>query len=267
MKNNDYIKNTDNISISIVTFRQRAHLIKKLIHQIRTHVPDNVDILLAINGNNEELMPEDYRQEMLDLCKHYVNIYPVFCTEYKSLSKLWNTLTIFSNTEYNFIICDDVVYDNPHTLDIIKEYINQTNSGFFTINNQFSHFVVSKVLLHQLGYFDERFIGHGEEDGDMVHRYIEVFGNRMPNIQVQGLYNLASYELRNEKIENHIDNKPRFNREFALLKYRPDNNGIKGMSPIPVSKVIDDYQQYPHELFVLNNKHNIAKFDKVILDE
>lgn len=255
------------ISICIVTFKERAHLVKKLIDQVRSSVPSNVDILLAVNGNNDELMPEAYRQEMLDLSKQYVNIYPIFCTEYKGLGKLWNTLTIFSRTEYNFIICDDVVYDNPNVLNTIEEYIQRTASTFFTINHQFSHFVVTKTQLHQLGYFDERFIGHGEEDGDMVHRYIEAYGYRMPDIQITGIYNLGSYELKNEKIENHIDNKPRFNREFALLKYKQDPAGIYGMSPTPVIKVIEDYQQYPHEMFILANKHNIAKYTKVILDE
>ena len=95
-----------NISIGIVTFRERKHLVEELIKQIRKYTPDTVDILLAVNGNNEELMPESYRQEMLDLSKQYKNIYPVFCPEFKSLSKLWNTLVIFSKTKYNFIICD-----------------------------------------------------------------------------------------------------------------------------------------------------------------
>jgi len=257
----------NNISIGIVTFRQRAHLVKKLIDQVRSSVPDSVDILLAINGNNEELMPEDYRQEMLDLCKQYINIYPIFCPELKGLSKLWNTLAIFSRTEYIFIICDDVVYNNPNTLEIVQNYIQQTGCTFFTINNQYSHFVFTKTQLHQLGYFDERFIGHGEEDGDIVHRYTEIYGNRMADIHIPGIYNLAAYDLRNDKIENHIDNKPRFNREFQMLKYKEAPNGIYGMSPVPLVKVMDDYQQYPHELFVLNNKHNLAKYSKVILDE
>ena len=58
-----------NISIGIVTFRERKHLVEELIKQIRKYTPDTVDILLAVNGNNEELMPESYRQEMLDLSK------------------------------------------------------------------------------------------------------------------------------------------------------------------------------------------------------
>jgi len=121
--------------------------------------------------------------------------------------------------------------------------------------------------MHKLGYFDERLCGFGEEDGDIVHRYIEMFGQRMPDIEIPGLYNKASYELRNDNIETHIDNKPRFNREFAGFKYKQDPSGIRGMSPVPLVKVLDDYQQYPYEQFVRNNKHNISKFQKVILDE
>jgi hypothetical protein len=256
-----------NISIGIVTFRQRAHLIKDLIKQIRSHVPEEVDILLAVNGNNEENMPNDYREDMLKLSLEYKNVFPIVCPEFKSLCKLWNTLVIFSKTDYNFIICDDVVYENSSILDQVTDFIDKSKSGFFTINNQFSHFVLTKTMLHNLGYFDERLSGFGEEDGDIIHRYIEAFGQRMPDIQIKGLYNKGSYELRNEKIETHIDNKPRFNREFVMKKYTHDPNGIYGMSPIPVRKVIEDYQQYPHEMFVINNKHNIAKFDKIIFDE
>jgi len=256
-----------NITIAIVTFKQRAELVKKLVAQIRESVPDTVDIMLAVNGNNEEEMPDEYRQEMLDLAKHYKSIYPIICPEFKSLCKLWNTLIIFSKTEYIFVICDDVSYENPKALSIIDSFIKNTESEFFTINYGFSHFVLTKNIMHKLGYFDERLCGFGEEDGDIVHRYIEVYGQRMLDIEIPGLFNKASYELRSENIETHIDNKPKFNREFAGFKYKPDPTGIKGMSPVPIVKVLEDYQQYPYEQFVKNNKHNISKFEKVILDE
>ena len=45
------MKNINDITIGIVTFRQRAHLIKDLIKQIRTHVPEEVNVVLAVNGN------------------------------------------------------------------------------------------------------------------------------------------------------------------------------------------------------------------------
>ena len=258
----------DNISIGIVTFRERKHLVEELIQQIKQYIPDTIDVLLAINGNNDELMPESYRQEMLDLSKKYKNIYPIFCPEFKSLSKLWNTLVIFSKTKYNFIICDDTTFDDPNTLSIIKHHINTTKDEFFLINQQFSHFVITKQILHNLGYFDERLIGHGEEDGDMVQRYIRNFSKNIPNLFIPNFSNLASYDLKNQKMECHIHNKPIVNRKIAELKYKDDHNGICGMNPTPLSPtgLLDDYQQYPYEMFFLNNKHNIAKYSQIQLD-
>lgn len=259
--------NKKNISIGIVTFKQRAHLVRSLINQIRSSVDSSVDIILAVNGNNEEIMDESYRKDMLNLSLEYEAVYPIICSEFKSLCKLWNTIAIFSRTEYIFYICDDVVYEDPNILNSVLSYIEQTKSEFFTINNQFSHFVLTKSILHKLGYFDERLIGFGEEDGDIIHRYIEMFADRMPDIRIDGIHNMGSYDLRNDNIETHIDNKPKFNREFAGCKYKPSQNGIYGMSPVPLIKVLDDYQQYPYEDFVRKNKHNISKFEKVILDE
>jgi len=255
------------ISIGIVTFRQRAHLIKELVKQIRGYVPESVDILLAVNGNNEEEMPEEYRQEMLDLCKQFSNVYPIFCPEFKSLCKLWNTLVIFSKTEYNFIICDDVDFTNSEIIKSVQSIISTTQSEFFKINNQFSHFVLTKTMLHTLGYFDERLVGFGEEDGDIIHRYIEMFDKNMDNFYIEGISNKGSYELRNDNIETHIDNKPLFNRKFIQKKYIPGEGGIFGMSPIALVRAMEDYQQYPYESFVRKNKHNIAKYTKIELDE
>ena len=257
------------ITIGIVTFRERLHLIKNLIKQLKTIIPGDIDILLAINGNNEELMPESYRQEILDLSKLYKNIYPIFCPEYKSLSKLWNTLVIFSKTEYNLIMCDDTFINNPYMLSLIENHVNQTRDEFFLINNQFSHFIVTKHKLHELGYFDERLVGHGEEDGDMVYRHIETQNKKIPNLYISDMGNLSSYDLRNTNIECHIDNKPTVNRKISKLKYKDDPQGICGMNSTPLSPtgLLENYQQYPYELFFLENKHNIAKFTKITNNE
>lgn len=256
----------NNISIGIVTFRQRTEMVKELIKNIRQYVGDSVDIILAVNANNEEDMDDEYRMDMLNLAIQYKSVYPIICSEFKSLCKLWNTIAIFSKTEYVFYICDDVAYERDDILDNIIKHINNTKSQFFTINNQFSHFVLTKSILHTLGYFDERLIGFGEEDGDIVHRHIEIYGYSIPTINIAGIYNKAAYHLTSNNIETHIDNKPKFNREFMYLKYKHDSNGIYGMSPIPVKKVIDDYQQYPYEKFVKDNKHNISKFNSVIIN-
>lgn len=257
------------LSIGIVTFRQRKELVAELIQRIRLTVPETVDILLTINGNNEEEMPDSYRIEMLDLAKQYKNIYPIFCPEFKGLSKLWNNLVIFSKTEYNFIVCDDVAWANPNIYNEIVNHINTTKQEFFTINHGFSHFVCTKSILHKIGYFDERLCGFGEEDADMHWRHMTKIGYSIPKLMIGGIYNIAAYNLKNEKIETHEDNKPLFNRKLIELLY--EKNEIDGyptlMCPFPIKKIVSDIQQYPYEMFIKNNKHNIAKFEKVIFDE
>jgi hypothetical protein len=256
------------LSVCIVTFRQRKELIKDLILKVRTFVPESVDILLAINGNNDENMPDDYRVEMLNLAKSYKNLYPIFCPEFKSLCKLWNTLVIFSKTEYNLILCDDVEFLNPNAYNELINYIDYSKSEFFTINYGFSHFVCTKTILHKLGYFDERLLAFGEEDGDMHYRHIKMFGHRIPMFMLPGIYNKAAYELSSINLEVHQDNKPKINREiFSDMYIEDDNEGITTpLCPIKIKKKFLDIIQYPHEEFVRKNKHNIAKFDKIIYE-
>jgi hypothetical protein len=251
------------ISIGITTFKERCDLVKTLIKNIRDYHGNDVDIILMVNGNNEEHMDDDYRKDMLLSCANIKNCYPFIYPEFKSLSKMWNNIVIFSNTEYNMILNDDVVYKNCEILNIIDNYINNTNEELFTINYSFSHFIITKNILHKLGYFDERLLAFGEEDGDIVHRYIEMFQSNMGNINISEIFNGANFDLLSPNLETHYVNKPRINRKIAEMKYISDTNGIKGMSPIPLKRVWDDYQQYPYEMFIKNNKQNIKNFKNV----
>lgn len=252
------------MSILIVTFKERFEYVKDLINKIRSS-NDN-DIVLAVNGNNEEIMSENYRKNILEFCSKTNNCYPIICPEFKSLPKLWNTLVIFSRTEYNFIICDDVEFGNPNCINEIKNYIKQSKEEFFKINNEFSHFVLTKNKLHKLNYFDERLCAFGEEDGDIIHSFILNENREMPTLNIENIYNKALYHIKNKDIQTHVDNKPLFNREFSILKYVEDENGIYGMNPIKISRRIKDEKQYPYEKFVQNNKHNIKEFKKINLN-
>jgi hypothetical protein len=258
----------NNITVSLVTFKERRSLISKLIPRLRECIPDMVDIILAVNGNYDEPMPEDYRVEMLNLCAAHKNVYPLMCPDFMSLSKLWNTLVLFSKTEYNFILTDDLVVNNDNVFVEVQKYIQQTQEEFFTINNGFSHFVLTKTFLHQIGYFDERLLAYGEEDGDLVHRYIKMFGRNAPTLTIPNFYNGAAYHLRMKNTETHIDNKPTINREIAKIKYQEDPGGIYGMNATPISQtgLLEDYQQYPYEDFVRKNRFNIKRFERIVYD-
>jgi len=252
-------------SICITTFSKREEMCCSLIQYISEHAP-NIDIIVAINGDNELKMDEGYRSRFLSFCSKIPRCYPIVCPEFKSLAKIWNTLVIFSNTNYNLICNDDIEIVNPTCFKNIKDVINQTSHELFTINGGWSHYMITKQLLHELGYFDERLIAFGEEDGDMVYRFIKKYKKKVPVYKVEGFRNVCAYDKSDTKIDVHVDNKPRFNREFINLKYKYDDNGIYGMSPIPVIQVLDDFSQYPYEIFNIKNKHNIKKFKSVTIE-
>ena len=250
-------------SICITTFKERQDLCMQLINSI-TNFNSEIDIIVAVNGNNEEVMDEDYRKNIISFCSTVPNCYPIVCPEFKSLAKLWNTLVIFSNTQHNLIVNDDIAIHDKASLEAIYNAINNTEHEFFTVNGSFSHFVITKNILHSLNYFDERLIAFGEEDGDMVHRYIRKYRCNVPTLMLPGIQNLNAHDKSSSNLEIHIDNKPKFNREYVMQKYAPDSDGICGMNPFPLKQVIEDALQYPYEMFVLNNRHNIKTFKNII---
>ena len=252
------------ISIAITTFEKRLALVKNLITSIRSFC-DN-DIIVMVNADNEKDMSEGYRNDLMQYCASTPACFPTFYPEFKSLPKMWNSAVISSKTEHILLLNDDLNFTNPNAIQAIETIINEHSIDCFRLNYSFSHFVISKTILHTVGYFDERLCGFGEEDGDFVLRYLALYGTPIQDVAIPGINNIGAYDLSTENCETHADNKPRFNREFILLKYKDDPNGLQGMGPNPVTKVMDDYQQYPYEMFVRRNKHNIKTYSNIDLN-
>lgn len=252
-----------NYSICVTTFREREEICCNQIRSIAKYSPGK-DIIVIINGNNEMDMDNGYRSRMLSFCSQIPDCYVIMCPEFKSLAKMWNTCVIFSKNDYNFILNDDVSITGGEGFNMVAKAIDQTGLELFTVNRGWSHFVITKQMLHNLGYFDERLIAFGEEDGDLIHRFIKKFNKEVPTLMVPDIMNFRAYDKTSPNLEIHIDNKPRFNREFVNLKYKLDTEkGIYGASPVPVSQVIDDIPQYPYEMFNIHNKHNIKSFSEI----
>lgn len=257
----------EDITICITTFKRRLPLFKDLIKSIKKFYPD-IEILVAINGENEENVDDNYRREILSFISSQKNVIPIMFTEFRSLSKLWNNLVIFSKTNYNLILNDDLYFNNNRIIELIQEKINNDNNiGLFTINGGWSHFVISKVELDELGYFDERLLAIGEEDGDMTWRYIQKYNKNIPVLYINNIRNLAcDYNIAPTNMVTYVDNKPKFNSTFIKnFKYKKNNNGIVGMFGIPYEKILQDDKQYPYEMFWLKNKYNIKNGNKIEL--
>jgi hypothetical protein len=218
------------------------------------------NIYLCINGEKDSSFNEDYRKNILSLCLSQPNVFPIFFVETRGLSKMWNTLIIHSTKENTLILNDDIDLVNENMFDVVSEHIESSEYyGLSKINDTFSYFVINKILIDELGYFDERLIGFGEEDGDITYRMISKKGKDVYRLYVQGVYNIVS-DIRHEHIKPGVGKYSWFNRDFTFnKKYNCQNaiSGISGMFGMVCDPILTDEKLYPYEKFFKENKEKL----------
>jgi hypothetical protein len=244
-----------NYSIVITTFSLRFEMVRKLISQIRKF--SDKEIIICINGEFNENFKEDYRKKMLELCLVYDSILPIFFSEMRSLSKMWNTSITLSSQNNILVLNDDLEIISSDIFD--KIYFLRDDISLLKINNSFSHFLINRSVLNEVGWFDERLLGFGEEDGDITFRFLEK-SMSIFNLNVTGVINIVS-EIR-QNIKPGIGKYSLFNREFMFNKkyQKIKTGGITGMFDEGHKKMIEDQNIYPYESFYWENKNFLSNF-------
>jgi len=242
--------NKYNIGITTYSYRFDKFLVP-LIKSIKDFKP-NSNIILAINGNYNVDFDENYRSKMLEFISKYTNIYPIMFMEFRSLSKLWNSILVNSDTNLNLILNDDVTL----TSDFWNFIDNHTTIGSFKMKSWSSVFL-DRNEVETVGWFDERFLGIGEEDGDFEFRYMKHYQRKFENIYAPGF-------------ENHIDNEnvligsqkvnskySKFNYEFCCKKYNISIEKNGGPTYNKTNIVLPLDKLYPVERFYWENKNDL----------
>ncbi len=157
-------------SIGVVTYinRYEIHFLP-LIKRLVTLFPDT-QLIIAINGYYDLEQQEQYLVKIKALLKTYQNVTIISYEEGQSLSKLWNQLIIHSNTDKTFIFNDDIKIASGFRNKLEQSGILKQACGL--INKSWSHFLMSKSIIKQNGWFDERFPGVGYEDQDFEIRLV-----------------------------------------------------------------------------------------------
>lgn len=247
----------NNFDIGITTFSLRYDFVERLVNKIRElNIKNN--IYLCINGEKDSQFNEEYRKKILSLCLSHSNIFPIFFVEVRGLSKMWNTLIIHSTKDNILILNDDIELVNENMFEVVSEHLESDEYyGLSKINNTFSFFAVNKSTIDELGYFDERLLGFGEEDGDITYRMIEKYNKNVYNLNVQGVYNIVS-DVRHSHIKPGIGKYSFFNRRFTFEEKYNCNTAkseISGMFGMPCEKILYDENLYPYEKFFNKNKN------------
>ena len=244
-------------SIVITTFDKRfeSDLIP-LIDSIKAMRP-NVEIILTVNGPAHADFDQNYRSKLFQYLARHDKVYPMVFPVFQSLAKMWNRGVLASTSECVLILNDDLkilTQDEKSFFDNF-ELALQTAPETFTINGSFSHFVVSKREVIDVGFFDERLLGLGEEDGDFYWRYHEKFNREIADIEITLIDNIHS-DVTDGGYVKGIRTASQFNRNFIKKQKYKDIlfGGYKGMFDKRVKKLLEDEVQYPYEDFYLKNK-------------
>lgn len=248
-----------NYSVVITTFDKRFDaFFKPLLLAIKELRP-NLEVIVMVNGPAKADFDPLFRSSVLEFMSNTLFVYPTIFPNFQSLAKLWNRGVLTSSNDRVLILNDDLGInpniENPF-FDQFDAVLSSVMSKTFTINGSFSHFVVSKDELTKVGFFDERLLGLGEEDGDFYWRYHETFGVEIPSYEIGNIDNVHS-DITDGGYTKGIRTAAKFNRDFMKTQKYQDIwfGGYKGMFDKRVKKILPDEKQYPYETFYQENKH------------
>ena len=265
------IKPTDSsrtqCSIVITTFEARFTTCLNLISKIREG-EETRPIFVLINADSNNQFHAPTRSDFLRALSEFQSVFPICLGRKLGMAALWNTGIRLSGSDYIVLLNDDL---SVHTK-IIKNTIDDLlvsceNQSLVLLNNSFSHFAISRKCISLVGWFDERFLGFGEEDGDYIYRYEEHFGFKPTTIQSNALSNHSS-EIGYDQILSNVDNKySLFNTCFLRSKYSFNGGPHQGSFGFPATKIINELNPYPLDDYYYAFLKYLDVDSKAVLDQ
>jgi hypothetical protein len=243
------VAESNSTSIVITTFANRFHLSLPLIASIRNGGVTR-PIYVLINADHGNIFDHDARSTFVSAISQFPSTFPITLGRRLGMSALWNTGIRCTGSEFVLLLNDDLSVHPSfigQTVDKLFESVEQ--SGLTILNDSFSHFAISRKCISDVGWFDERFLGFGEEDGDFSWRYEDFYGRRPTNIYMSGLSNHSS-DVGYEQIQsNELNKYSLFNTAYLNKKYSFGKGGHKGIFSFEALKVLPEVDPYPLDRF------------------
>jgi hypothetical protein len=221
-------------SIGIVTYVERFEKsFKRLAIELSKQFPE-VEKNAVINGFPDKVKQLRYIKEVTEFLYDCGFKHVVTYEDHQSLAKGWNTLLIMSNAPKVLILNDDCEVGTNFR----NEFESQrSNHEWLFLNESFSHFMTSKAVIKKIGWFDERFLGIGHEDGDYARRCavagfeydVGIICPSLKNLQIKEEY--VSYTT---KASERSGNYSQFNEKYFKKKWRHADGPRKGYTLIPI---------------------------------
>ncbi len=176
------------LSIGVVTYLARFEdYFKPLIKKLYSIFPD-YDIIVFLNGHHNQEKQIHFLQNVTSFLTKYPNVRYLTNVTHQPLARSWNWLILMAMRENILILNDDLMVNTEirHNLEKLSSPPN-----IFIINRSWSHFVINKKIVRQVGWFDERLSGIGYEDYDYIFRLARQ-GITVKSIALHGIFNYVA---------------------------------------------------------------------------
>ncbi len=176
------------MSIGVVTYLGRyERFFRPLVRQLVRLFPD-YDLCVFVNGHHDAARQAAYLREVTAFLSRYPSVRYVTNADHQPLARGWNRLVMTARRERVLILNDDLALRPRfrHNLERVREW-----PVVCTINDSWSHFVISREAIRRVGWFDERFAGVGDEDVDYICR-LAMHGIEIRSVHVPGVHNYVA---------------------------------------------------------------------------
>lgn len=253
-----YIPETDNLlgeksssrelsrAILVTTFEKRFFSSAlPLIKSIR-NLGIDYPILIFINGNLDGNFDWTARKKFIDEVNKLEKVGFVTSNVMTGMSRNWNLGLQLLGSKLTLCLCDDLVISYGFQKELDEAFVKAKSEGLITLAG-FAAFVINENVIADIGWFDERYLGFGEEDGDYVWRFQE-FYKSLPPRKICLAINHENLKSRGDEVPG-TTKYSLTNRVYKEIKYKQNIRGIKGMYESPHIKVLSDLSAHNMEEF------------------
>lgn len=247
-------------AIVVTTHSRRFSRCLSLVKMLSERLTNHINIYIVINADTWGPFDPKKRSQFLRELTKLDRVFPVCFGKPQGMSSLWNTGLRLADSDTIFVLQDDLFLEAStiqQTFDSAAEIL--AYEKMLLLNESFGSFGIRYSCLQEVGWFDERFVGFGEEDVDYSSRFLSEYGKCIPSLSVAA-FNNESSEVGYEEIIRGKGKYSLFNKVFMELKYyKKLTEGEKyawGHSKIATP----DF--YPGESFLSKHRHLLNEINE-----
>jgi hypothetical protein len=221
-------------SIGVVTYiRRYEEFFRPLLTALARLFPD-VEIIVAVNGYYDQTKQEEYLRRIGAFGQRFPNVRLLLHHQPQCLARLWNQLILNAKSPKVLILNDDVLLFPAFRRQL--ESCGALDGALGLLKRSWSHFVISKAMVRDAGWFDERFPGVGNEDEDFEARLF-LKGIPVPSFSISALRNIVvqTKDFSYGKDMRVINKKyTSANRQFFESKWEVTEKDTPGFVYVPI---------------------------------